>query len=371
MKYFYLLKIKDKNYNITIMKVILLAKMSKRVLAALIDFVILLALTFIIFFPCGVYNAVLDDEKYNDNVSILMDNYIKTGLYVEINKAVYSISSLANEDNFKSFEDFNEFEVKVQNDETNKEEIITFNFTDSIVRYYLEKRQEANGDDVRYTNYSLDYIKKNILNIASSEEKSTNNIKSLELNEENKYYITGFDEKTSSKVQLTLDLYQNLFTNLESEISNSPINASLLQENNMIIGITLVYLLPISFGLAFIFYFLIPLFSKNGETIGKYIFKIGVISDDGYSLKKYKYLIRFLSFYIVEILGSIATFGGMFLISYVTYVFSKKKKSIHDFISKSVVIDKVNSVWFKSKEDEEIYAESHKDYDPNEQILEN
>ena len=114
-------------------------------------------------------------------------------------------------------------------------------------------------------------------------------------------------------------------------------------------------ILPVLFGTSFIFYFLVPIFSKNGETIGKYILGLGVLSADGYVLKKYYYIPRYFSFFILEFAGGILTFGGFFLVTYILFCFNKKRRSVHDFLSNSVVIDKKASVWFVDRDQEYRY----------------
>ena len=75
-------------------KYIVLAKMSRRIFAAIIDLLIMLIFSFIIFFPCGVYNAVLDQDSYDKNLSQLRDIYASTGLYIEFGDAMVNIASI-------------------------------------------------------------------------------------------------------------------------------------------------------------------------------------------------------------------------------------------------------------------------------------
>ena len=82
---------------------------------------------------------------------------------------------------------------------------------------------------------------------------------------------------------------------------------------------------------------------------------LGVLSADGYVLKRYYHIPRFLSLFIIEMAGGILSFGGLFLISYILFCFNKKRRSIHDFVGNSVVIDKKASVWFVDKDQEYKY----------------
>ena len=82
---------------------------------------------------------------------------------------------------------------------------------------------------------------------------------------------------------------------------------------------------------------------------------LGVLSADGYVLKRYYHIPRFITFFVIEMAGGILTFGGFFLISYIMFCFTKKRRSVHDFCSNSVVIDKKESVWFVDRDQEYRY----------------
>ena len=98
------------------------------------------------------------------------------------------------------------------------------------------------------------------------------------------------------------------------------------EENRNMMLFTIVMIIPALFGSSLIFYFLIPICSKNGETIGKYLLGLGVLSADGYVLKRYYHIPRFLSLFIIEMAGGILSFGGLFLISYILFCFNKWKE---------------------------------------------
>lgn len=109
------------------------------------------------------------------------------------------------------------------------------------------------------------------------------------------------------------------------------------------------------FGISFVFECLIPLFSKNGETIGKKIFKIGLVNKYGYKYKKVSIVFRYFSFLIFDVLFTIFTFGILFIVNLIMFFNSKKRRVIHDYVAGSVVIDTSTSIIFKSKKEEDFY----------------
>lgn len=113
-----------------------------------------------------------------------------------------------------------------------------------------------------------------------------------------------------------------------------------------------------------IFYLILPLVFKNGETIAKLSIKLGIVNKLGYQVNKVQVVLRFLIMFVPLVivllfLGlSIVTVGilvALILASYLTCIFTKKHVCLHDLASGTVVIDKAQSVWFKDAKDEQKY----------------
>lgn len=325
-------------------KYIVLAKMSRRIFAAIIDLLIMLIFSFIIFFPCGVYNAVLDQDSYDKNLSQLRDIYASTGLYIEFGDAMVNIASIQDFEASKP-DELNHFTYEYEDE---KYEIY---LVDAITNFYLSKGNESG---ILSETYSLDVIKRDLFLIRDSEENSTSNIKDLYLDEaDNKYKISFFDSKDANAIKLTSDTLNNILVEINNSISSNKNISNLLHQNDMIMVYSVLYLIPVTFGVSIILYLIIPLLAPTGETIGKFIFGLGVLSEDGYSLKRIYLIPRFLGFYLVDFLLGIVSFGVVFVISYMMFCFTKKRRAVEDYFGKSVVIDKKQSSWFKNKEEEE------------------
>lgn len=114
----------------------------------------------------------------------------------------------------------------------------------------------------------------------------------------------------------------------------------------------------ISYG---IFFILIPLLFKDGQTLGKKTMAVAVISFDGYSAKKRQILFReVLLFIVIFLLGIVVGIGltsfaiisaGVVLL-FIGTLIPKNKRSIFDYAAYTIVIDSIHSVWFKNKIDE-------------------
>ncbi len=129
-----------------------------------------------------------------------------------------------------------------------------------------------------------------------------------------------------------------------------------------------------------IFYILIPMLMKNGQTLGKATLNIGIISNNGYAAKKrqilFRQLVQFaevsLSLFIVGFgLTSIATLGVGGVILLIVILFNKQRKAPHDFAAMTLPIDIKTSVFFSNAKEEDRHVkkvqeniDKHHSYEP-------
>ena len=129
-----------------------------------------------------------------------------------------------------------------------------------------------------------------------------------------------------------------------------------------------------------IFYILIPMLMKNGQTLGKATLNIGIISNNEYAAKKRQILFRqlvlfaevSLSLFIVGFgLTSIATLGVGGVIILIVILFNKQRKAPHDFAAMTLPIDIKNSVFFSNAKEEDRHVKNvqenidkHHSYEP-------
>lgn len=325
------------------MKCIVLAKISRRLLAALVDFIILVGSTLAIF--VGILPYTFNKDEYISNLNSVFNISLDSGLFLSTD----NVSSYK-KNSFKELNTLDRLLYYKFNLDGKEVEIKLIN---SLADFYIENRS-----CIDETNLSYEVFVKDIININS--EKS--NIKSFSIDYNNNKKIS-LELMDKEKEEITIVYFLNAFESACNSVITSSKIIKINDANAKIMGNALIYLIPIVYGVGAIFYLLIPMLSKTGETIGKYIFKLGVLSKNGYTLAKPWFILRYLSFISLDCVLGILSFGGIFLISYTMFVFTKKRRSLHDYLSNSVVIDKEASTWFNSKEEEIDYKEANKIYE--------
>ena len=122
-----------------------------------------------------------------------------------------------------------------------------------------------------------------------------------------------------------------------------------------------------------IFFLIIPLCLKNGETLGKLFFKLGLANKLGYRHSKLQLIPRFLlSIAIVVVLYftvgvnliSLGIITFIALVSYGLTIFTKGHKAIHDYLAGTIVVDKVHSEIYKNAEEAAKIQEAIDKVDP-------
>ena len=97
-----------------------------------------------------------------------------------------------------------------------------------------------------------------------------------------------------------------------------------------------------------IFYFLVPMLFKNGETIGKKVMHICLVNKLGYQYRRLQLIPRFLAptFLIIAVIfitgfsfWSLLIVSGGLLISYLFSIFSKNNRALHDIFAGTLVVD--------------------------------
>lgn len=316
------------------MKPIKLAKKSRRMLASLVDFSMLFILSIGTFF--ALTPLTFDSKSYNDNVSKNIEIYRASGLYVNKNGSYFSFTSVGN---FSTLNDLTNYEFDF--DKSHPVDLVK-----SLYEFYSTKYVNYGGT----YNLSLDNFKSSILKINTTES----NIKDVTFAEK-----TTIELIDSKKEKTTVTFVSEAFNNACTIISNSSKIQESENANKKLMINSLVYIFPIMFFYAFVLDFIIPLCLKNGQSIGKKIFKIIVVTSDGYKLKNIQLLPRFLIYIIVEVFLGLATFGGTFLISYTMFLFTKKRQCLHDFVAKTCVVDGELSFIFDNEQIENKYKEKY------------
>ena len=133
--------------------------------------------------------------------------------------------------------------------------------------------------------------------------------------------------------------------------------------------------LPLAIGLVLgilVFFFIIPLCFKNGESIGKLIMHTCLVNKLGYQYKRIQLVPRFIFIALITLLViyfvginliSVGILSAALLASFIVMVATKDHKAIHDFIAGTLVVDKRSSTWFKDINEEEKYQKQVDEYE--------
>ena len=112
-------------------------------------------------------------------------------------------------------------------------------------------------------------------------------------------------------------------------------------------------------------YIIIPYFIKDGATPGKKVFKLGLASGDGYTFDRRKLFLRAIPALLVDLAFLIPIWSSLFLViivvltvflvSFALAMASPYKKSLHDYVASTIVIDAKTSIIFDNEVEEEQY----------------
>ena len=168
--------------------------------------------------------------------------------------------------------------------------------------------------------------------------------------------------------------------NLISNAIVDLVNEEFYSKKQTSVRLTGYFLVLPAFYLSFsIFFIVIPLVFKNGETLGKKTLHLSFINSQGYAVQRKQIVLRQLFMLLVTSVvcfmigrigvGSLAFLGIGIVIYYVATFISKQKKSPADFLAMTLLVDANKSVWFTNatveQEKEEILAKNMEKYHQN------
>ena len=103
---------------------------------------------------------------------------------------------------------------------------------------------------------------------------------------------------------------------------------------------------------------IVPLFFGNGQTIGKYLLGLALVSKSGYQVKKGAVIIRYFVFGFFEIGASLSLYGMPLFLSSASVTITNSNRALHDLLAGTYVVDARQSKIFINEEDEKrFYAE--------------
>ena len=189
-----------------------------------------------------------------------------------------------------------------------------------------------------------------------------------------KKYVIDFDMSEADYNKLTKEEQDKWMESFNAAYDALIKDEEAMYAYNMVINLTMV-IATSAFLFAFlILEFAIPMILKNGQTLGKKIFGIGVMRTDGVKvvgplmfirtvLGKFTietmipiFIVMMIFFGSVGLEGTIIL-GLILLVQVVLMIKTQTNSAIHDVLAKTVVIDVASQMIFESEEDLIAYKE--------------
>ena len=313
----------------------IIAKQSSRLGAFLVDFAITLAITAVFVF--ALFRPVFK-SKDDGYVAIYETERLNSGLYTKDESG--AIDSLPGD-----------ADVQV--------------FIDSMEYFYLHylpgtDLKEGLEPSKETKNYTMDWFNKNILLVGDSTYNCFEYQKTGDEDDPNKIAVI----KEGASYELVNKLVQAKYVDAIQEEFNNLSNVKRAGAMHILIS-AISYLS--SFLIAGIFtYIVFPLIFKNGQTLGKKAFKLGLATADGYKFENKRLIMRFVPFAVVTISMIFLIEANMYialtivttllLVSFAISMSSPKRMSLHDFTAQTLVVDLKASTLFENAGDEENYV---------------
>lgn len=193
-------------------------------------------------------------------------------------------------------------------------------------------------------------------------------------------YIKSYEEKYNTSFDYTTEEYSALTDEEKARFDQASEafkkDESVLYAYNMVVNLTLVNT-TLSILLSYLLLeIVIPLFLKNGQTIGKKIFALGVMRTDGVRLTPLQLVVRTLLgkftvetmipvlMIIMSVLGITGFTGtlvafGILALNCGIMIASRTNSCIHDVFAVTVVIDLPSQMIFDTQEDLIRYKEEY------------
>lgn len=173
--------------------------------------------------------------------------------------------------------------------------------------------------------------------------------------EKDNEYVLKSDVKSEDLKEFYNSVYENLLNNDKLKTYK---DGSVINNRNYYSSIKTVCVMIPFFVSLIVFYLVLPLVTKNGQTLGKKMMVLGVVNvKDGSNANKLSLIIRFMAFSVIELLLSLIFSFLPLIISVFVMIFNKKGQSIHDLLAQTTVVDLYN-LKINSSAEEAIEVES-------------
>ena len=369
------------------MKNIVVGNLAKRVLASILD-VLLFIFTYLLLVVFA-FNPLMDTTmNLENNINRVAQINIFSHLYVYVetdNNGVSRILEVV--DLGKINLEYSSNIISVQD----IEEVIdnpTFSDYEKYVRYYylsyktglnlVSPSEDFDVNLLRAPNYNTPIVLENGSSLLPSEyytyEWYLDNVVDID-NPQSLFKLSEDDdqkiilkEENEDNALASINYFKQAIYDANADMYYS----SYYQEYYQAImnATTALYISPF-FICLLIYYLMVPLLFKNGETLCKKMLSIGLINEKEFQVTKLQIFLRQLvfifeitifffvipifsaEFNINYVLSYLATLLAGCFVLFIISIFNKKHKSLHDYVALTYVIDTKKSVWFDNLNQEE------------------
>lgn len=201
--------------------------------------------------------------------------------------------------------------------------------------------------------YAVEFFNNEILKIGEENsyfvyQKTGGNVDTSKVGVVDDFYIETVDSDSGPVLRIKRDV--NLLLYLKDIYEDAIVlfynQPSIIEANNYVNLVNSILMLGAGVLSFSIFYLLLPLLSKNYRTIGKHIFKLTVVDNDGYKAKKWRIALR--SFPLFGAIVYVAIINSIYfqfllpllllMLSVGILVFNTKRKALHDWMAGTIVI---------------------------------
>ena len=340
-----------------------LASQGLRVTAAIVDFAIALALTLAFYFAC--FNLVLSSTTASYRETL--DKY-EFESHLKIKKEDGSLAIIPNEDP-QDFEDALEgFYFRYLTGKALEGEGVAPNANEPM---------NVDGVEVLPADYyTVQYFNTTVLGITQDNPDGdmSSSYFTYQKDEDGNFLKDKIAIRRSHRYNPDTGLVQEL-TETDFLVAYQPIYVSaysLLVSQEFYSSTANTYYFFYTLGVVasiliagIINYIVLPLFLKNGQTLGKKIFKLGLATYDGYKMSNYQLFLRIVPLVILDlamlipvwtsIVIVVSVIVAVLLISFAFMMASPKKAALHDFAARTIVVDLASSTLFTNEMEEEAY----------------
>ena len=293
----------------------------RRTFASLLDIVIVFISVFIVlttvvtpFYSFAVPEFLPNQESFR---TLQLESYI---YYEDENEVVTSY-------------DFDSYSIAVDQ----------YDYSEAVYDYYALFKNGKIFDESSPFVFSVTWFNQTILNVAD--------INSLfELNALSELEVLATAKTSATESQLK-EFYYQAYEDANNDLALYPPFRELRDALNWVIIQILLLSITLVVG---VFYFFIPLWLGNGQTLMKRLFKIVVVSKQGFRLTRSELVLRVIGTWI-SFVALAFSLEGTLLVVYAVMVFTPLNRAPHDFLAMTRVMDGRNLIIFNNQQDKEAF----------------